>query len=73
MVSFVKVLRHFDVTIDKSKEGTNRATFDFRLKNVDKNENHNQLAIERIRTRPRDVISSVFENIHFCQIICNYL
>ena len=70
---FVIVLSHFNIAIDKSKEGTNRAVFDLRLKDVDKNENHNQLVIERVRTRPREVISCVFENIHFCQIICNYL
>jgi ankyrin repeat protein len=71
--SFVIVLRHFNISVDKSKEGTNRTVFNFRLKNIDYHENNNQQAMDQRRTRPREVIGCVFENIHVCQIICNYL
>ena len=38
--SFVIVLRHFNISVDKSKEGTNRTVYDFRLKNIDYRENY---------------------------------
>ena len=69
--SFVIVLRHFNISVDKSKEGTNRTVYDFRLKNIDYQ--YSQQAMDQRRNRPREVIGCVFENVHFCKIICYYL
>ncbi len=66
--SFVIVLRHFNIIIDKSKEGTNRTVFEFQLKDSDVNEPR--------RSRPQEepqFIGSVFAIIPICEIICNYL
>jgi ankyrin repeat protein len=72
-VNFVIVLCHFNIKIDKSKEGTNRTVFYFQLKNIVMNETDNA---EPRRSRPREepqVIGAVLDIIGICQIICNYL
>ena len=70
--SFVIVLRHFNIKIDKSKDGTNRTVFDFQLKNIVMNETHDRNPQVRL-SRPREVIGAVLNIISICQIICNYL
>ena len=63
---FVTILRHFNITIDKSKEleleGTNRTEFELRLKET-----------KSIRPSEPKRLRDVFSSKDFSQIICKYL
>ncbi len=63
--NFLIVLRHFNIIIDKSKEGTNRAVFQFQLKDSDVN--------EPSQIRGHQFIINIFAIIPICEIICYYL